>query len=168
MSLWGHEYLWKVVEKFLRLQESQCYSCLQEGQKGGHKEWQMKQPQLKLWESNGETSGNCFQTHKGREGDHEQAARICNAWPPCKEITDSAHERRTVNAYLDLYKTSSIASHNSFMDKLMKYRLEKWPVKWTECWLSFGAARALINGTKSSWRPATSSSYTAATAASTA
>lgn len=111
---------------------------------------------------------NSFQTHEG-QGDHKQAAGICHAWPPCREITGSAHEGRAVDVfYLDLYKTPSAASHNTLVDKLKKHRLEKCPVRWTEYWLSFGAEKALVNGTKFSWRPATSSLCTAGTAAYTA
>lgn len=160
-----HEYIserlwrWREIPK----EERKHHSCLQEGQEGGYTGWQMKQPQLKPWESSGETSpGNSFQTHEG-QGDYKQAARICNAWPPCKEITGSAHGGRTADAfYPDLYKTSSTAFHNLLMDKLKKYRLQKWPVRWAEYWLSFGAGRALVNGTKSSWRPATSGLWAAA------
>lgn len=124
MSLWGiHDYVWKIVEikrNSQGLQESRCHSCLQEGQ-GGYMEWQMKHPLLKPWKSNGETSpGNYFLTHKGQE-DHGQAARICNAWPPCKEVTGSVHEGRAADVFNpDLYKTCSTDSHNILMVKLMK------------------------------------------------
>lgn len=87
-----HDYLWKVVEiktNSQGLQESQCYSRLQEGQGGGYMEWQMKQPQLKPWKSNGEISPrNCFQTHEGQE-DHEQTARICEG-----EIMPDHHAKK--------------------------------------------------------------------------
>lgn len=37
-----------------------------------------------------------------------------------------------------------------FIDKLMKYKLDKWTVKQTENWLKCPAQRVSISGTKSS------------------
>lgn len=38
-----------------------------------------------------------------------------------------------------------------FIDQLMKYRLDKWTVRWTENWLNLPVLGAVINDTKSSW-----------------
>ncbi|KAJ7419020.1 hypothetical protein WISP_56208 [Willisornis vidua] len=38
-------------------------------------------------------------------------------------------------------------------EKLMKCKLDKWMVRWTETWLSCRVQRALGSSAKSSWRP---------------
>lgn len=38
----------------------------------------------------------------------------------------------------------------------MKYRLDKWTVRWIKNWLNCQAQRILISSTKSRWRPVTS------------
>jgi len=38
---------------------------------------------------------------------------------------------------------------------LMKYRLNKWTVRWIKIWLNYQAQRTVISNTKSSWRPVT-------------
>lgn len=58
--------------------------------------------------------------------------------------------------YLDASKAFKTVSHNSLIDKLMKYKLGKWTVRWTEQWLNCQTQRVEIGNTKSSWRPGTS------------
>jgi len=45
--------------------------------------------------------------------------------------------------------------HDSLIDKLMKYRLDKWTIRWTENWLNCLAMcdhMDVISGIKSFWR----------------
>lgn len=59
--------------------------------------------------------------------------------------------------YLDFSEAfGTIISHNTFTDKLMKYRLDKLTLMWVENWLTGRAQRAGFTGTKSSWRLVTS------------
>lgn len=37
-------------------------------------------------------------------------------------------------------------------DKLIKYKLGKWVVKWTENWLNCQAHKVIISSTRSSWK----------------
>ena len=65
--------------------------------------------------------------------------------------------RATDIVYLNFSKAFGAVSHNILIDKLTKYGLEKSTVRWTENWLNSQAQRVVISGTKSSWRPVTSS-----------
>lgn len=59
--------------------------------------------------------------------------------------------------YLDFSEAFGTVSHNTFMERLMKYRLDKLPsLMWVENWLTGRAQRAGFTGTKSSWRPVAS------------
>ncbi|GAB0206739.1 mitochondrial enolase superfamily member 1 [Grus japonensis] len=58
--------------------------------------------------------------------------------------------------YLDFSKAFDTVSDNSLIDKLTKYRLDKWTVRWTENWLNCQAQMVVIRSIKSSWRPASS------------
>lgn len=44
----------------------------------------------------------------------------------------------------------------SWLMKLMKYRVDKCTMRWTENWLNWQIQRVVISGTKSSWRQDTS------------
>lgn len=57
--------------------------------------------------------------------------------------------------YLDFNQAFRIVSHSTFMNKLRKYRLGKWTIRWIEHWLSCQAPRTVITDTKSSWRSVT-------------
>lgn len=46
----------------------------------------------------------------------------------------------------------STAARNILINKLMKYRLDKRTVRWTEIRLNCQAQRVTVSGTKSSWR----------------
>ena len=65
--------------------------------------------------------------------------------------------RATDIVYLNFSTAFDVVSHNILIDKLTKYGLEKSTVRWTENWLNSQAQRVVISGTKSSWRPVTSS-----------
>lgn len=52
-------------------------------------------------------------------------------------------------AYFNLSKAFDTISRNIFIDKAMKYRLDKWTVRWTEDCLSCCSQRVVITGTKS-------------------
>lgn len=43
------------------------------------------------------------------------------------------------------------------IDKLRKYRLDEWLVRWIENWLNGRSQRVVISGTESSWSPVPSS-----------
>ncbi|KAM9556543.1 uncharacterized protein ACIB01_008158 [Guaruba guarouba] len=52
----------------------------------------------------------------------------------------------------DFSEAFSTVFHSTFMDKWMKYRLDKLTVMWAENWLSGRAQRAGFTGIESSWR----------------
>ena len=58
--------------------------------------------------------------------------------------------------YLDFSKAFDTVSHNILIDKLTKYKLDKWTVRWTENWLNCQTQMVVIRSIKSSWRPASS------------
>lgn len=52
------------------------------------------------------------------------------------EVTGLVDEEREVNViYLHLSKAFDTVFHNILIDKLMKYRLEKWTARWIKNWL---------------------------------
>jgi len=51
----------------------------------------------------------------------------------CVEMTGVVNEGRTVDVvYLDISKPLDTDSNNIHTEKMMKYRLEIWTVRWTE------------------------------------
>lgn len=58
--------------------------------------------------------------------------------------------------YLNFRKAFDTISHNIFIHKLTRYELGKWTLRWIENRLNDGAQKAVISGTKSSWRQVTS------------
>ena len=58
---------------------------------------------------------------------------------------------------LDFRKAFDTVYPNIFIDKQIKYRLRKWTMRRTEKWLNSWAQKVVINSTKSSWRPESSS-----------
>lgn len=66
-------------------------------------------------------------------------------------------EGRTVDfVYLDFNRAFGTVSCNILIDKLMKYGLDKWTVRWSENWLNCQAESVVIGSTKSTWRLFTS------------
>lgn len=66
-------------------------------------------------------------------------------------------EGRTVDfVYLDFNRAFGTVSCNILIDKLMKYGLDKWTVRWSENWLNCQAESVVISSTKSTWRLFTS------------
>lgn len=60
---------------------------------------------------------------------HSGQNRLANA--------GSVGDRRAADVvYIDFCKAFDIFSHKFPTDKLMKYRLQKWTVRWTEIWLN--------------------------------
>lgn len=52
------------------------------------------------------------------------------------EMTGSVDVVRGVDgSYLDFDKAVATVSSNILIDKLMKYKLDEWTVRWTENWL---------------------------------
>ncbi|KAK4830190.1 hypothetical protein QYF61_009217 [Mycteria americana] len=80
-------------------------------------------------------------------------------WPPATWpgktqgiSTDLVDEGREVDVvYLDFTKAFDTVSCNILIHKLMKYRLDKWPVRWIENWLNCNAQSIVVSGTKSLW-----------------
>ncbi|PKU33355.1 rna-directed dna polymerase from mobile element jockey- hypothetical protein [Limosa lapponica baueri] len=60
------------------------------------------------------------------------------------------NEKTEYVVYLDFSKAFNTVFCKIFIDKLMKHRLDKWTVKWTENWMKCQAQRVVISGTKSS------------------
>ena len=82
---------------------------------------------------------------------------LTNLIASCDEMTSLVGEGTVVEVvYLDLIKAFDMVSHNILIDKLMKYGLDKWTIRWTENWLTSWAQRVMISGAKSSWRQSTS------------
>ena len=73
------------------------------------------------------------------------------------KVTSSMGEGRTVDfVYLEFSKAFGTVSCNILTDKLMKYGLDKWTVRWSENLLNCQAQRVVISSTKSIWSPVTS------------
>lgn len=71
-----------------------------------------------------------------------------------KEIIGFLVKEKAVDVvYLDFNKAFSIVPCNIFVDKLVKYALQKGEAKWTENCLKHWFQRAVVSGTKISWRP---------------
>ncbi|KAK4830947.1 hypothetical protein QYF61_014406, partial [Mycteria americana] len=108
------------------------------------------------WEGDGPTTpGNHFQTKKDKKVTGNRQHGFTKGL--CDEVTSSVDMGRAVGiVYLDFRKASDSVCHIIFIDKQIKYRLDKWTMRWTENWLNSRAQKVVINGTKSSWRPVSS------------
>ncbi|PKU41457.1 rna-directed dna polymerase from mobile element jockey- hypothetical protein [Limosa lapponica baueri] len=63
------------------------------------------------------------------------------------DMTGLVDERRAKTVdYIDFRKAFDAVSHNILTDELMKYRLDKWTVRWTETWLNCWAQRDPAGG----------------------
>ncbi|CAM5107741.1 unnamed protein product [Natator depressus] len=73
------------------------------------------------------------------------------------EITGSVDMGKAVDViYLDFSKAFDTVSHSILANKLKKYGLDKWTIRWIESWLGCQAQRVVINGSMSSWQPVSS------------
>ncbi|GAB0183716.1 mitochondrial enolase superfamily member 1 [Grus japonensis] len=73
------------------------------------------------------------------------------------KVTSSMDQRRTADfVYRDFNKAFGTVSCNILINKLEKYRLDKWTVRWSEDWLNCQVQSVVISSTKFSWRPVTS------------
>ena len=57
--------------------------------------------------------------------------------------------------YLDFSKAFDILSHSILLGKLAACGLDRYTLLWVKNWLEGRAQRVVVNGVKSSWRPAT-------------
>lgn len=70
------------------------------------------------------------------------------------EMTGLVSEVRVVKAvYLDLSKAFNTHCCTILREKVMKYGLNKWRVRWAENWLNCLAQQAVMSGMKYYWRP---------------
>ncbi|CAM4687446.1 unnamed protein product [Caretta caretta] len=73
------------------------------------------------------------------------------------KITGSVDEGKAVDVlFLDFSKAFDMVSHSILASKLKKYGLDEWTIRWIESWLDCRAQRVVINGSMSSWQPASS------------
>ncbi|CAM4679320.1 unnamed protein product [Lepidochelys kempii] len=73
------------------------------------------------------------------------------------EITGSVDEGKAVDMlFLDFSKAFDTVSHSILASKVKKYGLDEWTIRWIESWLDCRAQRVVINGSMSSWQPASS------------
>ncbi|CAM5125631.1 unnamed protein product [Natator depressus] len=73
------------------------------------------------------------------------------------EITGSVDMGVGVDGiYLDFSKAFDMVSHSILANKLKKYGLDEWTIRWIESWLDCQAQRVVINGSMSSWQPVSS------------
>ncbi|KAK4825167.1 hypothetical protein QYF61_024556 [Mycteria americana] len=70
------------------------------------------------------------------------------------EMTGSVDEVRALEVvYLDFSKAFNTVCYKILIEKLMKYGLDKWTVRWIENWLNCWAQKVVISGMKYCWRP---------------
>ncbi|GAB0176166.1 mitochondrial enolase superfamily member 1 [Grus japonensis] len=73
------------------------------------------------------------------------------------KITSSVNIRRVVDiVYLDFSKAFDTVSQSVLLDKLARYRLDKWSAKWVGNWLTGHIQRVMINGFYLGWQSITS------------
>ncbi|CAM4618405.1 unnamed protein product [Lepidochelys olivacea] len=73
------------------------------------------------------------------------------------EITGSVDEGKAVDVlFLDFSKAFDMVSHSILANKLKKYGMDEWTIRWLESWLDCWAQRVVINGSMSSWQPVSS------------
>ncbi|CAM5106487.1 unnamed protein product [Natator depressus] len=73
------------------------------------------------------------------------------------KITGSVDEGKAVDVlFLDFSKAFDTVSHSILANKLKKYGLDEWTIRWIESWLDCRAQLVVINGSMSSWQPVSS------------
>ncbi|PKU29549.1 rna-directed dna polymerase from mobile element jockey-like [Limosa lapponica baueri] len=76
----------------------------------------------------------------------------------CDEMTGLVEEGRAVDIdYVDFSRSFDTISYKIIIGKMLKYGLDEQTVRWNENWLKGQAQRVVISGTKTNWRPVTSS-----------
>ncbi|CAM4400076.1 unnamed protein product [Caretta caretta] len=69
------------------------------------------------------------------------------------EITGSVDEGKAVEVlFLDFSKDFDTVSHSILANKLKKFGLDEWTIRWIESWLDHQAQWVVINGSMSSWQ----------------
>ncbi|CAM5103861.1 unnamed protein product [Eretmochelys imbricata] len=58
--------------------------------------------------------------------------------------------------FLDFTKVFDTVPHSILASKLKKYGLDEWTIRWIESWLDCRAQQVVINGSRSSWQPVSS------------
>ena len=77
----------------------------------------------------------------------------------CSEMTGLVDDERVGDIiYFIFSKAFNTVSYNILIDNLMKYKLDKWTVRWTKNWLNCWAQSIEISDTKSSQRLVTNCS----------
>lgn len=75
------------------------------------------------------------------------------------EMTNLMNEKSALDVVrLNFNKAFDTVSYNIITDNLINYGLGEWTVRQTGNWLNWQASMVVINGTKISWRSATSGS----------
>ncbi|KAK4831142.1 hypothetical protein QYF61_015445 [Mycteria americana] len=73
------------------------------------------------------------------------------------KVTCSVDVGRAVDTiYLDFSKAFNTFSHSILLEKLMRYALAKWSVRWVRIWLTSRTQRMVVNSSFSNWQPVTS------------
>jgi len=73
------------------------------------------------------------------------------------KITCSVDVGRVVDTvYLDFSKAFNTVSHSLLLEKLMRYSLDKWSVRWVGNWLTSCTQSVVVNSSFSNWPPVTS------------
>ena len=128
-------YPWKVMVMGGCLEERKCRSYLQEGQEEGSRELQASLPHLHPWGSEGtntlENSSRLAKDKVTRSSWRGFMKKSCltNLITACDEMPGLVDEMRAVDiSCLGFNKAFHAVSHNIFIDKLMKYGLDKWSV----------------------------------------
>ena len=71
-------------------------------------------------------------------------------------VTRLVDEGKAVDVvYLDFSKAFDTVSHSILLGKLAAHGLDRYTLLWVRNWLEGRAQQVVVNGVKSSWRPAT-------------